>query len=320
MSDTFWVDTFWVARGRAGELTNATARESVARTLLATPAGHAQLIRLVLEWLGMDAVDSEPKDVGLFPEWASLRADVLAESKAMVDASVFGKDGTLQSLFSTTQTTVSPALAKFYGLPGAGTVALPEVRKGILLTAGFLSSSAHSNSTAPVKRGAVVRKKLLCQELKLPTAPSKPIVVPPPSADQTTRERFSAHSSDPTCASCHNLLDPIGFGLEHFDAIGRYRTQENAKPIDVSGTLTGAGGANGSFRTATELVSLLASAPEVLECFEHQVFRFAAGRSNDAQEQTFLDFVKTRHSGSNLRILDLMVDYVASDSFVMRTP
>ncbi len=311
-------DEALMAAGRTGALGTATGRETAARALLATPAAHQQVGRLVLEWTGADTAESLGKDTTLFPEWPLVRTDMQAESRAIVDTVLFGGDGTLESLLSTSNTVVTPALAQFYGLTGSGPMTQPAHRRGLLLTGGFAAANAHFADTAPMKRGAVVRKKLLCQELPLPSAVGVNIVVPAPDATLTTRERFAAHSANPTCAGCHKMLDPIGFALESFDAVGRYRTMENGKPIDASGELLNAGDAEGAFTDAVGLSALLAKSKTVARCFQQHLFRFAAGRSGAEEERTFVDFVRNRASGRDGKILELLVDYAQSDSFVTR--
>jgi hypothetical protein len=308
-----------MAQARSGALDTASGRELAARALLSTPAARVQVQRLLLEWEGADAVADAPKDPGLFPDWPAVRADVAAESRAIIDDVMFLGDGTLRSLLSTAKTTVTPALATFYGLGLSGQVDQPATRRGLLLAGGFSAANAHFDATAPVKRGATVRRKLLCQDLKLPTTPGLTIVVPAPDPTKTTRERFAAHSASPSCAGCHQLLDPIGFAMESFDAVGRFRTTENGHPIDPSGALVGAGDADGAFTDAAGMAALLANSKTVADCFQHQLFRFAAGRSGAEEERTFSDFVRARPSGQRGHVLELLVDYAQSESFVTRS-
>ena len=310
-------DAALMAEGKAGTLDVAAGRGAAARRLLAAPAGRLQVSRLLLEWLSADSVALTPKDTALFPQWVGVRDDMLAESRAIIDAVVFEGDGTLESLLSSDTTVVTPALATFYGLPGTGRVTQPAGRRGLLLAGAFLSANAHPNETAPIKRAAAVRRKLLCQDLPLPSNLGQ-LVVPAPDPTRTTRERFAVHSASTACAGCHSLLDPIGFALESFDPVGRYRTTENGKPIDPSGTLLGAGDATGPFVDAAGLAARLASSSTVAACFERQLFRFASGRSDPAEERTFLEGVRELPSARDAKIAELMIDYAQSDSFVIR--
>lgn len=311
-------DEALLASGRAGELMSAEGREAAARALLSTPAARAQLERLLLEWQGTDSLDTTLRDIVLFPEWTAVREDMLAESRAIIDAVLFEGDGTLKSLLSTPKTNLTPGLASFYGLTGSGPMEQPAFRRGLLLAGAFPAANSHFAATAPVRRGAVVRKKLLCQELPLPTGVGVNIVVPPPDPALTTRERFSVHSRSPNCSGCHVMLDPIGFAMESFDAVGRYRTTENGKPIDTAGALVSAGDAEGAFTDAVEMSALLASSKTVASCFQHQLYRFASGRSGVAEEATFARFLQGRLSARDGTVLELLVDYAKSDSFVLR--
>lgn len=313
-------DDALMAAGRAGQLADPEVRASTARAMLATPAGKQQVERMILEWQGSDEVAAAPKDVMLFPAWTSVRADMLQESRSIIDAVLFQGDGTLQSLLSTPQTTVTPALASFYELTGTGPITQPAFRKGLLLAGAFSASHAHPSTTAPVKRGNIVRRKLLCQELTIPTiVAGVTIMVPAPDPTKTTRERFEVHSLNPNCAGCHRLLDPIGFALENFDAVGRYRTMENGKPIDPSGELVGAGDADGAFTDAVGMVELLAKSKSVEQCFERQLYRFVTGRSGTEEERTLGDFFRGRPSSANGQVLELLVDYARSDVFAKRS-
>ena len=143
-------------------------------------------------------------------------------------------DGRLQTLLSAPFTVASPDLTLLYGAtatPAAdGTVQLdPTQRAGLLTQAGFLAAHAHANQTSPVHRGLLIRKNLLCTDL--PDPPANVNNNPPaPDPNATTRQRFEQHRANPSCAACHQLMDPIGIGFENYDAIGRYRTTENNPP------------------------------------------------------------------------------------------
>lgn len=305
-------------RGRSGGLQAGEARAAAARALLATPAGRRQVQQLVLEWLGADEVDTAPRDERLFPGWEAVAPDVLAESRAVIDAALFDGPGTLEALLSTPATDVTPALARWYGLTAPGPQQQPPWRRGLLLAGAFPAANALPDGTAPVRRGALVRRKLLCQELPVPSGEGTDLVVPPPDPALTTRQRFAAHTASASCASCHALLDPIGFAFETFDAVGRYRTQENGLPIDASGELVSAGDADGPFSDAAGLVARLAGSGAVKTCFERHLVRFALGRASEEDERAFVDFVAQRPSGREGRVLELLVDWARSDAFARR--
>src|SRR5262249_23133577 len=138
---------------------------------------------------------------------------------------------------------VNAELAALYGLPApSGTgfqqVTLPagSARVGLLGQAGVLAARDHADATSPTRRGLFVLTRLLCQDL--PPHPAADLAIPPaPTGRMTARQRLGTHAQTPTCASCHSHTDPVGLGLEHFDAIGAYRDTDNGLAIDDSGKL-----------------------------------------------------------------------------------
>ena len=150
-------------------------------------------------------------------------------------------------------------------------------RAGILTQAGRMAALAKNNDTDAVARGRFVREVLLCQHLP-PPPDNVDAVPPPPDGKRNQRERLSQHSADPSCASCHNLMDPLGLAFESYDGIGRYRTMDVGKSIDTAGTLTGAEPEGARFANALELGQLLAGSATANRCFVETAFRYAHGR------------------------------------------
>jgi hypothetical protein len=315
-------DAALMASGKAGTLDSPDGRAKAASALL-TPAGgpgadvKAQLERLVLEWIGADGVASAAKDETQFPGWYSVRADMLAESQQIVDSVLFAGEGTIASLITTPNTVLTPALAKFYGVSGSGAVTQPQYRRGLMLAGAFVATNSYPTVTAPVKRGAMVRKRLLCQELPVPTNLGT-ITVPAPDPTLTTRERFTTHSTNPACSGCHKQLDPPGFAMEIFDTAGRYRSAENGKTIVTDGELIEAGDASGTFTSGVDLMTRIAASKSFAQCFTRQLYRFAAGRAGGAEEDTFAAFMSGRSSAAGGKVIEQLIDYVQSDSFVVR--
>jgi hypothetical protein len=171
-------------------------------------------------------------------------------------------------------------------------------RAGLLGQALFLTLTSKPDETTPTGRGLFVREQFLCQEVP-PPPPNVDTNLPlfDESKPLNNRQRMSAHATDPVCASCHNLMDPIGFGLEKYDAIGERREQQKllffpaghglaarrAKPkevlLDIDTAARVAGIANSDFTSARQLGELLARTPQCQECIVKQVFRYMAGRS-----------------------------------------
>jgi hypothetical protein len=141
--------------------------------------------------------------------------------------------------------------------------------------------------------------------------------VPPAISNATTtRERYKEHSTNPVCASCHSQLDPVGLAFEHFDAIGHWLADQGGLPIDATGTLTNAKDAEGPFNGASELSRKLALSSEAQRCFATQVFRFALGRQEVAEDAATLETIYQAFAKTNFNVRDLMVAVAASYAFL----
>jgi hypothetical protein len=166
-------------------------------------------------------------------------------------------------------------------------------------------------------RGLFVRSRLLCQEIPEPP-PNVADTIEAPSAAKTTRQRYEAHLTNTSCSSCHTLMDPIGFGLENFDGIGRYRTTENNTTVDASGALNAAGTISGAFNGPIELAKKLSTAPEVNHCVAKTFFRFAIGRANPAADACAVHATQQSFASSGGELLQLAKATVTTDAFLYR--
>jgi hypothetical protein len=131
----------------------------------------------------------------------------------------------------------------------------------------------------------------------------------------TTRQLFDLHAANPGCSSCHELIDPIGDGFEHFDGIGAYRATDNNQPVDDSGQVTATEDANGTFAGVPALTELLANSREVDECFARKFFRYGSGQSDPLTEQ---EFINELGGESPAGIQDLIISLVRSKAFGQR--
>ena len=214
-------------------------------------------------------------------------------------------------------------LAKLYGVaaPASGWAAAtlkPAERAGILTRANFLASHAHSLSGSPPLRAVAIMRRLMCTSLPPPpgdadTSPPKP---QPGDAPKTNRQLFEARTAG-TCQGCHGIIDPLGFGLENYDAIGGYRTTDNGLPVDARGELKNIDVA-GPFQGGIELSQRLADSAQVRLCVTGQWFSFALGRertaADDCQIQTLAGALAA--SGGNVR--ELLVALAKTDDFMFR--
>lgn len=201
-------------------------------------------------------------------------------------------------------------------------VSLASVRRrGILNQGAFLSVYAHATETAPVLRGVAVLRRVACIDIPSPTSLNLNVVPPVPDPAKTTRERFTIHSQDAACKSCHGSIDALGFTFEGLDGMGRERKLENARPIDSKTSLTAGYSFDGDYADSAALAMRLADSEEVRACFARQLFRFAAARSDTAAkraEASFMTSVAALPAETQGKFSDLIVAFIASDAFVQR--
>jgi hypothetical protein len=308
-----------LAAASAGKLLLADERESEARRLLSLPDTRHHFRRFILEWLEVDELELTAKSTELFPDYEELRSHMLAETTAFVDEVMVYGGGSIQNLLDAGFASVDPPMARFYGLKtwGARASLGASTRRGLLQQASFLASHAHEDGTSPVKRGDFVMRKLLCRPVPRPEELGIEVVMPAPSKASSTRERFSAHTTDKACRGCHETLDAIGYTFEGFDAMGQARTIENGKPIDTTAKVRMLGSER-AFASSVDLTRWLAGDPLVSECFARQTFRYFSAGGDGQAEDAFVALRRTLPEASRASLFETLVAYVRSDAFVLR--
>jgi hypothetical protein len=273
------------------------------------------------QWLGLGALDTVAKDPAVYPDFTEgLRGAMRAETQAFVEHVMWAADHKLAMLLTAPLGFAATAeLAKLYGVaPAPGMVALPPAqRAGVLTQAGVLAVHALPNQSSPVTRGKFVREQLLCQT---PSQPPPNLNVTPPDVDptKTTRERFVEHTANAGCAACHTLMDPIGFGLEAYDGIGRFRATEGGRPVDDAGELTQTKDADGPFVGARALAERLAGSAQVRDCVATQWFRYTMGRFDGAGDECSLKPLREAFTASGGDLEELLVAMTRTEAFLTR--
>lgn len=294
-----------------------------AQRLLADPRAHEVTAAFHAGWLGLSRLDQLDKDRVVYPTFdLALRDDFRTETSRFIDEVIWNREGTLSALLSARYSFVDSRLADFYGVSYPGTGDFVEVglgsanRAGLLTQASILAAYAKANQSSPVHRGRFVREQLLCTT---PPPPPSNIEIRPPTLDPrlTTRDRFAAHTADPFCATCHSLLDPIGFGFEHYDGLGHWRQTESGLAIDAQGLLTGTD-SDGPFDGAVALADRLARSPEVQRCYVTQWFRFGYGRSETTDDACTLASLMDGAAATGGDVRKLMVALTQTDAFRYR--
>jgi len=315
-------DATLFAAAAANELSTVEQIASQARRLLDDPRAHDAVANFHQQWLDYDRIANVGKDVTLFPEWsANIGALMREETSRFLDNAAFAGDFT--SLLTSPSTFLNAELAAFYGAAGPTGTAFESVsldpgqRAGVLTLGTLLTVNAHSNQTSPVHRGLLVRERFLCDAVP-PPPPDVMVQAPDPDPNSTARQRFAQHSADPACGGCHSLMDALGFGFENFDAVGRYRAEENGVAIDASGTLSNTD-IDGPFNGVADLASKLAQSQDAKDCYVKQWFRFGYGRGETVGDSCSLATLTDRFAASEGNIKELLVALTQTDAFLYRT-
>jgi hypothetical protein len=249
-------DEALLAKATVGTLSSPEQIKAEVVRMMADARADRAMRGFVEQWLHLDRLVKVPKIMQVYPDLTfDIRHDMLGETQTLATETL-NAGGTLNDLFMAEHSYMTDALATYYGLPpgtgeqddsGFRRVSLADTNYGGLLTQGaLLTTFARPDSSSPIHRGVLVRERLLCQELPPPPAG---LEIKPPAMDpeKTTREQYAQHSEDPACSDCHERIDPIGFGFEHYDGAGVYRELDGLHEIDDSGEVVKAGTATGTF-------------------------------------------------------------------------
>jgi hypothetical protein len=307
-----------------GQFATPAERHAQALRLLATPEARGAIGAFLHQWLATRRLATLSKSAEVYPTFtADLASSMTAELDGFFDEVLWKRTGSLRELFTSPHSFADAALGRLYGVevpeqPGFQAVTLdPELRPGILTRAGFLAVHADTDSSGPIPRGVFILSAMVCHA---PSPPPPNIPPPPPPTDtggpRTTRQRFDQHVSNGSCAACHNQIDGIGFGFEAYDGIGAYRQLDNGLPVDSRGTVVGLGALDGDFSGAGELAARLAGSRALSDCFARQVYRYALGQVEGANED--IGWL-TSASSPDARMTDLLLAIVDSPAFTRRS-
>jgi hypothetical protein len=303
----------------SGKLGTRAEVETQARRMLDDSRARRALGEFYSQWFGLGRIDSVTKDGATYPEFdETLRASMSEESHRFIDEVLWNGDAKLSTLLSASYSFINEPLAELYGVeaPASGFARVklnPDERAGILTQAAVLAAYARPDQSSPVKRGQWVRVRLLCQEL--PDPPAGVPELPEPKAGVSNRERFAMHTSNPKCSGCHNLIDGLGFGLEAYDGVGRFRTMDQGVAVDSSGEVTATTDINGNYNGAVALATRLAKSEQVRDCAPTQWLRYSLGRTAETADSCSSSELKRafKESGGNLQ--ELMVALTQTDTF-----
>ncbi len=306
----------------------------------------ALLVGFFAQGLGLRNLNKIDVDEAKYPFWSDrLREAMIRETEMFCRTLI--REGKIQDLLTADFTFVNPRLAEFYGMEFEGKnpsemyrrrpgrrgndqrrqglyeeedkwirVPLPENRRGILTQAASLALTSNPTRSSPVKRGKWILETVLGDPP--PSAPPNVPSLEQAKADDSAslRERLEIHRSNPSCAGCHKLMDPIGLGLENFDAIGRWRDKDGEHEIAAQGELID----GRTFSGPAELVNLLAEREAaVAENFAKRMLTYALGRGLQRPDRCDVDKILERSSSQAYTIRSIIEGVVSSDAFLQRS-
>jgi mono/diheme cytochrome c family protein len=290
------------------------------KRMLSNPKSDALIDNFAGQWLELRNLDSIHPDPDEFPQFnAQLRKAMYTETEMFVK-SVVREDHSILDFLDGRYTFVNERLAKFYGIPGVTGDEFRKVsldgtqRSGVLTQASVLTVTSYPTRTSPVLRG----KWILENVLNTPPPP------PPPGVGSidakggplagTMRQQMEKHRADPTCASCHTRMDPLGFALENYNAVGKWRTEDANQPIDASGALP----SGKKFSGPAEMKAILMSSQDSFaECLTEKLMIYALGRGLENYDRRAVKQITTDLSKNGYRFSTLITGIVNSVPFQM---
>jgi hypothetical protein len=322
-----------------GELSTASKVETVARRMLDDPRARQSLDEFVSQWMRFDRLLTAGKDRRRFPNFTREAAVAMTEETRSFIADLVWNSRDFMTAFTADYSFINADLAAIYDLPAPAKefdrVQFPAAseRAGLLGQSLFLALTAKPDDTSPTARGLFIREQFLCQHVSEPP-PGVNTILPEitEAKPQTNRERMREHVVNPSCSTCHNLIDPIGFGFEKFDAIGARRNKfkllffspdedderrPKAKTVELEVNTAGyvAGVPDSSFSSPRELGAVLARSPQCQECMVKQYFRYTVGRMETPADRPLIQQATEDFKKSHFQFKELMISLIRSREF-----
>jgi len=303
------------------QLHNPEMLNAQIRRMLADPKSSALVENFGEQWLNLRLMDRTKPDAGKFNMVDDELLDNMRRETRLFIGAVFAENRSVLDLIDGRFTFVNGPLARYYGMSGIDGEAFQRVdldgeqRSGIVTQGSILTLSSRATRTSPVLRGKWVLDTLLGAAPPPPPDGIPPLVEKDLGTAASTRQRLEQHRADPSCAACHNAMDPIGFGLENYDAAGAWRNRDGSFDIDSSGTLPD----GRSFTGAKGLKQILrADAGLFARNFTEKLLTYALGRGLERSDQPVVDQISHDVAGDNYRFVTLVNQIVNSRPFRMR--
>jgi mono/diheme cytochrome c family protein len=304
-----------------GLLRRPATQMAQVRRMLRDPKARALAENFAGQWLEIRRLESVQPDRDRFPDFDDyLRVSMLKETELFFQ-NIVQEDRSILDFISAKYTFLNERLARHYGIKGVSGAAFRKVdltgtpRAGILTQASVLTVSSYGNRTSPVLRGKYILENVLGTPPPPPPGNVPPIDESVVGSKLSMRQQLEQHRANPVCASCHARMDPLGFSLENFDAVGAWRTLDGKFPIDSTGTLP-----NGkSFKNAAELLGILQSQrTEFTTSFTEKLLTYALGRGIERYDRAALQQITAKVAAQDYRFSSLVLEIVKSLPFQRR--
>ena len=304
-----------------GTLHQPAILEQQTRRMLADPKGRALVTQFANQWLFLRDLKNANPDVTVFPDFDDNLRQGFQRETEMLFESILHEDRSVLDLLDADYTFVNERLAKHYGIPNVygpnfRRVAVPnDARRGLLGQGSLLLVTSNANRTSPVIRGKWILENLLGSQAPLPPPDVPPLEEKPTATAKSVRERIEQHRSNPACAGCHKIMDPIGLSLENFDAIGRWRSVDEGVAIDASGQLVDGTTINGptGLRQA-----MLARGDVFVAAMTERLLMYGVGRETKYYDMPTVRAVMRARGEESVPAVRLILGIVKSPAFQMR--
>ncbi|HMN46762.1 MAG TPA: DUF1592 domain-containing protein [Povalibacter sp.] len=308
----------------ADELDTKKGLQRQVDRLIASPLFEPAVRAFFDDMLQFDKFGDLAKDSVVYPAFNStVAADAKEQTLRTITDLLIEQEGDYRDLFTTRAAHLTRALGIVYRVPvptrnGWEKSVFPESshRAGIQSHVAFLALYSHPGQSSPTLRGKAMRELFLCQEVPDPPPNVNFSVIQEVNAGMpTARDRLEVHRTNPSCAGCHKIMDPLGLTLENYDGLGTYRTTENEARIDPSGSLDGI-----DFTTPEGLGQALHDHPETPRCLVEKIYRYAVGRDTEMEERPYMDYLNKAFATHDFRVPDLMRTIALSENFFAISP
>ena len=297
-----------------GQLATRDQVRRQAERMASDPRAKAKLRGFLLAWLRVDPAPDVAKDPQRFPEFSpEVLADLRTSLELLLDEVVWSDASDYRELLTADFVHLNGRLAKIYGVslppdaPFTKVTPEPRDRAGVLTHPYLMSAFAYTGTTSPIHRGVFLSRSLLGRALRPPPEAVAPLA-PDLHPSLTTRERTNIQTSPAACMTCHGMVNPLGFALEHFDAIGRYRTEERGRPIDASGSYQTRSDGTATFAGARDLALFLASSEESHDAFIRGLFHHMVKQPIGAYPPKTLPELRARFAKDGYHMRKLMIE------------